>query len=165
MPDTSAGPLAKICKDEVSGQLSGFKRGIPMRNSCLDAAVAELDQAGIRNYQVARGGKHLQIRWSVNGGTLRMLTLPLTPSDWRSPQNTRSDLRRLLRQDGFLEQNGGRPVPKPDPDLWQRQIQELIRQLNRLQVPDQALAERDEIAAAMRKLLNRTIQQKENGHG
>src|SRR5262249_56088729 len=106
-----------------------------MRNACLDAAVAELDQAGIRNYQVARGGKHLQIRWSVNGGTLRMLTLPLTPSDWRSPQNTRSDLRKLLRQDGLLERNGAHPPVKPDPDLWRQQLQELIRRLNQLNVP------------------------------
>jgi hypothetical protein len=140
-------------------------RELPMRNACLDAAVAELKAAGVRDYQVARGGKHLQLRWSVNGHGLRMLTIPVTPSDWRSPANTRSDLRRLLRQDGLLEQNGVRPVPKPDPDLWQRQLQELIRRLNRLQVPAEATAERDEIAAAMRKLLNRTIQQKENGHG
>src|SRR5262249_17432381 len=136
-----------------------------MRNACLDAAVAELNAVGIRDYQLARGGKHLQIRWSVNGGTMRMLTLPLTPSDWRSPQNTRSDLRRLLRHDGLLEQNGVRPVPKPDPEQWQRELQDLIRQLNRLQLPVEAAAEREEITAAMRKLLNRTIQQKENGHG
>src|SRR6516165_12229007 len=43
---------------------------IPMRNACLDAALAELDAAGIRDYQLARGGKHLQLRWTVAGHTL-----------------------------------------------------------------------------------------------
>src|SRR5215813_11322045 len=93
-----------------------------MRNACLDAALAELDAVGIRDYQVARGGKHLQLRWSVAGHALRVLTLPLTPSDWRSPQNTRSDLRKLLRQDGLLERNGAHPPVKPDPDLWRQQL-------------------------------------------
>src|SRR5262249_54491289 len=129
----------------------------------LDAALAELDAVGIRDYQVARGGKHLQLRWSVAGHTLRMLTIPLTPSDWRSPQNTRSDLRKLLRQDGLLEGNGVPVKPKPDP--WRQQLEELIRRLNQLNVPEQVAAERCEIAAAMRRLLDRTIQQKENGHG
>ena len=65
-----------------------------MRNACLDAALAELDAVGIRDYQLVRGGKHLQLRWTVAGHTLRMLTIPLTASDWRSPANTRSDLRK-----------------------------------------------------------------------
>jgi len=97
-----------------------------MRNACLDAALAELEAVGIRDYQLARGGK-------------------------------------LLRQDGLLEMNG--TSPKPDPDLWRRQLEELIRRLNQMQVPEQVRAERGEIIAALRKLLDRTIQQKENGHG
>jgi hypothetical protein len=136
-----------------------------MRNACLAAALAELDAAGIRDYQLARGGKHLQLRWTVAGHTLRMLTIPLTPSDWRSPQNTRSDLRRLLREDGLLETNGARAVAKPDPDLWRRQFEEFIRQLNRVHVPEQVRAERSEIVAALRKLIDRTTQPKENGNG
>jgi hypothetical protein len=135
-----------------------------MRNACLDAALAELDAVGIRDYQLARGGKHLQLRWTVAGRTLRMLTIPLTPSDWRSPQNTRSDLRRLLREDGLLEPNGARCSEKPDSDLWRRQLEDLIRQLNRVPIPEQVRAERGEIVAALRKLLDRTIQQKENGN-
>jgi hypothetical protein len=94
---------------------------------------------------------------------MRMLTIPSTPSDWRSPQNTRSDLRKLLRQDGVLEANGTHA--EPDPDLWRRQLEELIRRLKQVPVPEQVRAERDEISAALRKLLDRTIQQKENGHG
>jgi hypothetical protein len=137
-----------------------------MRNACLDAALAELEAVGIRDYQLARGGKHLQLRWTVAGRILRMLTIPLTPSDWRSPQNTRSDLRRLLREDGLLEvkPNGAHAVAKPDPELWRRQLEELIRRLNQVQVPEQVRAERSEIVAALRKLLDRTIN-KENGHG
>jgi hypothetical protein len=134
-----------------------------MRNACLDAAFAELDAVGIRDYQLARGGKHLQLRWTAPGHTLRMLTIPLTPSDWRSPQNTRSDLRKLLRQDGLLETNG--PSMKPKPDPWRQQLEDLIRRLNQLHVPEQLAAERCEIAAAMRKLLDCTIQQKQNGRG
>ena len=135
-----------------------------MRNACLDAALAELDAVGIRDYQLARGGKHLQLRWTVAGRTLRMLTIPLTPSDWRSPQNTRSDLRRLLREDGLLEINGARCADKPEPDLWRQQLEDLIRQLNRVPVPEQVRAERGEIAAALRKFIDRTTQPKENGH-
>jgi len=136
-----------------------------MRNACLDAALAELSAVGIRDYQLARGGKHLQLRWAVPGHALRMLTIPLTPSDWRSLQNTRSDLRKLLRQDGLLETNRSHYPMKPKPDPWRQQFEDLIRWLNQLHVPEQFAAERCEIAAAMRRLLDRTIQQKENGHG
>jgi hypothetical protein len=135
-----------------------------MRNACLDAALAELDAVGIRDYQLARGGKHLQLRWTV-AGVLRMLAIPNTASDWRSPANTRSDLRKLLRQDGLLETNGASPKPAPDPEQWRKQLEELIRRLNQVPVPDQVKAERSEIVAALRKLLDRTIQQEENGHG
>src|SRR5215831_17692974 len=111
-------------KNEVSAQLFGFNAGIPMRNACLDAALAELDAVGIRDYQLARGGKHLQLRWTVAGHTLRMLTIALTPSDWRSPQNTRSDLRKLLREDGLLEANGVHPPVKPKPDPWRQRLED-----------------------------------------
>jgi hypothetical protein len=52
---------------------------------------------------------------------------------------------------------------KPNP--WRQQLEDLIRRLNQLHVPEQVAAERREIVAAMRRLLDRTIQQKENGHG
>jgi hypothetical protein len=134
-----------------------------MRNPCLDAALAELDAVGIRDYQLARGSKHLQVRWTV-AGVLRMMIIPGSPSDWRSPANTRRDMRRLLREDGLLETNG-QHAAEPDPDQWRRQLEDLIQQLNRMNVPEQARAERSEIVAALRKLLDRTIQQKENGNG
>ena len=90
-----------------------------MRNACLDAALAKLDAVGIRDYQLARGSKHLQLRWTFNG-QLRMMTICGSPSDWRSPQNTARDLRRVLRQDGLLETNGSAPKPEPDPELWRQ---------------------------------------------
>ena len=135
-----------------------------MRNPCLDAALAELDAVGIRDYQLARGAKHLQVRWTV-AGVLRMMTIPGSPSDWRSLANTRRDMRRLLREDGLLEINGARCADKPDPDLWRQQLEDLIQQLNRVNVPERVRAERGEIVAALRKLLDRTIQPKENGNG
>ena len=133
-----------------------------MRNPCLDAALAKLDAVGIRNYQLARGSKHLQVRWTV-AGVLRMMTIPGSPSDWRSPANTRRDMRRLLREDGLIEPNG-QHAAEPDPDLWRRQLEDLIRQLNRVNVPERVRAERSEIAAVLRKLIDRTIN-KEKGYG
>ena len=135
-----------------------------MRNPCLDAALAELDAVGIRDYQLARGAKHLQLRWAV-AGVLRMMTIPGSPSDWRSPQNTRRDMRRLLREDGLIEIKPAHAAPDPDPDLWRQQLEDLIQQLNRVNVPERVRAERGEIVAALRKLFDRTIQQKENGNG
>jgi hypothetical protein len=135
-----------------------------MRNPCLDAALAELDAVGIRDYQLARGSKHLQVRWTV-AGVLRMMTIPGSPSDWRSPQNTRRDMRRLLREDGLIEIKPAHAAPDPDPDLWRQQLEDLIQQLNRVNVPERVRAERGEIVAALRKLFDRTIQQKENGNG
>jgi len=135
-----------------------------MRNPCLDAALAELDAVGIRDYQLARGAKHLQVRWTV-AGVLRMMTIPGSPSDWRSPQNTRRDMRRLLREDGLIEIKPAHAAPDPDPDLWRQQLEDLIQQLNRVNVPERVRAERGEIVAALRKLFDRTIQQKENGNG
>jgi hypothetical protein len=135
-----------------------------MRNPCLDAALAELDAVGIRDYQLARGSKHLQVRWTV-AGVLRMMTIPGSPGDWRSPANTRRDMRRLLREDGLLEINGARCADKPDPDLWRQQLEDLIQQLNRVNVPERVRAERGEIVAALHKLLDRTINKEENGHG
>src|SRR5262249_45947958 len=71
-------------KNEVSGQVSGSFSGILMRNACLDAALAELDAVGIRDYQLVRGGKHLQLRWTIAGHILR--TIPLTATESRKPK-------------------------------------------------------------------------------
>jgi hypothetical protein len=56
-------------------------------------------------------------------------------------------------------------VAGPDPDLWRQQLEDLIRQLNRVHVPEQVQVEHGEIVAALRKLIDRTTQPKENGNG
>lgn len=83
-----------------------------MKNPCLDIALAELEKAGVRDIQIARGSKHPQVRFRVNGGPVRAFTVPGTPSDQRSPANTRRDLRILLRQCG-VDLNQERPKPPP----------------------------------------------------
>jgi hypothetical protein len=89
-----------------------------MRNECLAAALRELDAAGVRDIEQVNGGKHLQLRWRVNGhAALRMYSLPVTPSDWRAPRNTRAEIRRILRADGVLvvpEKVAPAPARKPD---------------------------------------------------
>ncbi len=85
-----------------------------MRNECLRAALHELESAGIRNVEQAYGGKHLQLRWSVNGHIRRVYTMPATPGDTiRGPRNARADVRRMLREDGVLQQTKTQPPVKP----------------------------------------------------
>jgi len=124
------------------------------RNHDLDAALAELDAVGIRAYDIAQGGKHLQLRWCVRG-QVRMLTVSSTPSDQRSPRNTRSEIRKLLRFDGLLpESNGRTPTPLKASPCWREQIETISRQLHRVCVPSEKLAERAAITAALRRLMN-----------
>jgi hypothetical protein len=59
------------------------------RNTCLEAALAELAAAGVRDPVIARGAKHLQVRWVGPGGQARMVTVPSTASDWRAAENIR----------------------------------------------------------------------------
>jgi hypothetical protein len=99
-----------------------------MRNPCLDAALTELAKAGIRDPVVVSGGKHLQVRWTAPRGQARMLAVPGTPSDWRAAENTRHDVRRILRADGMLE------APEPGPALARRPP-------NRIELLERRLAE------------------------
>jgi hypothetical protein len=46
---------------------------------------------------------------------------------------------------------------KPSAESWRQQLEALSRRLSQLSVPDQFAAERSEIVAAIRKLINRTI--------
>jgi hypothetical protein len=70
-------------------------------NECLNAAIAALKEAGVYDYQLVRGGKHLQIHWKY-GLEPRFYVLPVTPGDWRSVHNVRAEVRRMLRADGLL---------------------------------------------------------------
>jgi hypothetical protein len=100
-----------------------------MKNECLAAALQELPAAGVRDVDRAYGGKHLQLRWRVNG-TERMYSLPITPSDFRSTANTRAQIRRILREDGMLMTRERAAVKAPDRvTLLQRRIVALEQRL------------------------------------
>ena len=102
-----------------------------MKNSCLEIALRELEAAGVRGVEQARGGKHLQLHWRVNGHDARFYTLPCTPSDVRSPHNVRADIRRMLREDGVLTTPEQPPAPR-QPDritALERRVAALERQL------------------------------------
>jgi hypothetical protein len=86
------------------------------RNPCLDAALRTLDDAGVRNVTQAHGGKHLQLRWQVNGHPQRMYSFALTPSDINAPHNVRATIRRMLREDGIqVDQPKSTAAPAPKP--------------------------------------------------
>ena len=83
-----------------------------MKNACLEAALDELNDAGIRDVAHARGGKHYQVRWGGSNGATRVYNLPCTPSDYRAAANVRADIRRLLRADGLLvDREPAKPRP------------------------------------------------------
>src|SRR5262245_16040047 len=90
-----------------------------MRNECLAVALRELAAVGLRDVEQVHGGKHLQLRWQVNGHGLRVYNIPVTASDWRAVHNTRAGIRRMLREDGVLhapERQEPAPPPTPKPD-------------------------------------------------
>jgi hypothetical protein len=102
-----------------------------MRNPCIDAAIAELRDAGVYNYKLARGSKHPQIHWEANGAP-RFYVMPGTPGDVRSARNVRADIRRMLRADGLVA--AANPTERPPsrlPTLEQR-VARLERLLERL---------------------------------
>ena len=151
------------------------------RNPCLDAALAELEDAGVRNFQLVHGSKHPQLRWSINGHPLRILTLPGTTGDWRSPRNVRRDTRALLRLDGIIENRKLRPhsvvrphstpttprirgpdhTPKLAPRArWRERVEWLARELKGVNIPQlRIMDERDKLIAALYELSNRTIEE------
>ena len=101
-------------------------------NDCIAAALAELDRAGVRDATVARGGKHFQIRFHVNGGPPRMVAVPCTPGDRRSAANTRSDVRRELRAAGVITDQQKQPQPTRQLsrlDLLERRVARLEAKL------------------------------------
>jgi hypothetical protein len=67
----------------------------------------------------------------------------LTPSDWRSPHNTRAEIRRLLREDGVLPERPERPAPPPKPapkldrvTTLERRVEELEKIVRTMQQED-----------------------------
>ena len=106
-----------------------------MKNECLEIALRELKAVGVRDIEQVRGGKHLQLRWRVNGQDARFFTLPCTPSDIRSPHNVRADIRRLLREDGVLTTTPKPPPVPRQPDritILERRVATLERDVQQL---------------------------------
>jgi hypothetical protein len=83
------------------------------KNPCITAALGELEKVGIRDVQIVSGSKHPQLRFHINGGPAHVFSVPGTPSDHRSPENTRRDLRRILRAAGVLATPDPRPAQPP----------------------------------------------------
>ena len=103
-----------------------------MRNLCLSAALEELGKAGIHEPVIAHGAKHPQLRWTTPRGELRVFAVPGTPSDWRSAENVRHDLRKILRSDGMLATPEPRSAPVKQPsriELIERRLAEVDRRL------------------------------------
>jgi hypothetical protein len=96
---------------------------------CREIVLAELARAGIRNAEIVRGAKHEQVRWSVNGHTPRILTIPGTPSDHRTPANVRADVRRALRADGVIVDHAPKPKPTPSPRDRMSILEQRVRAL------------------------------------
>jgi hypothetical protein len=105
-----------------------------VRNLCLTTAIEELAKAGIRDPVIAHGAKHPQIRWTTPRGESRVFAVPGTPSDWRSAENVRRDLRKILRADGLLlglpEPRSPAPLRQPSRiELLERRLAEIERRL------------------------------------
>lgn len=67
---------------------------------CVASAVEELERAGV-DYSVELEGKHPKIIWYA-GDQRRIYCTSRTPSDYRAPMNTRHEVRRMLREDGYF---------------------------------------------------------------
>lgn len=73
-----------------------------MSNAHYEVVSRELTDAGIP-FHVEHGGKHIHFRWEHDGKP-RMFVIPASPSDRRGWLNSRSDLRRILKEDGVIGQ-------------------------------------------------------------
>lgn len=69
-------------------------------NECISAVTDELGKHGI-TYDVEPRGKHVAIVF-VYGGIEYTHIAPASPSDWRAPMNSKSQIRRLLRDIGAI---------------------------------------------------------------
>jgi hypothetical protein len=81
---------------------------------------------------IAPGGKHVQIRRVNACGVARMFTAPSTPSDYRSVDNCRAGVRRILREDGMRPAAESKPPPRQLSriELLERRVAELERRLS-----------------------------------
>lgn len=73
---------------------------MPAYNDCTKAAFQELEAVGIKGRLEDRG-KHQALVWQHQGAE-RQLIIAISPSDWRAPMATRSEIRKMLKADGLL---------------------------------------------------------------
>lgn len=78
----------------------------------LQTALDELGAVGVKP-RIENGGKHKRLFWEHRGQT-RSLTIPISPSDHRSAENNRSQLRRILRADGLLTEEDDMTYHTPE---------------------------------------------------
>jgi hypothetical protein len=104
-----------------------------MPNPCIEICKSELARLGIRDVMVARGGKHPQLQFKINGGPVHVFAVPSTPSDHRAPANVRTSLRRYLAEAGVdlnLSAESKQPERTPSRlELLERRVAELERRL------------------------------------
>lgn len=103
-----------------------------MKNEELTVVLAELAQAGIYNPVIAKGGRHLQIRWETAHGN-RCYVVSATGSDWRGPHNARATVRRMLRADGLLTERSETSAPPSKPRDWRVEVDQLKQRVARLE--------------------------------
>lgn len=68
-------------------------------NEITDLIIAELDRYGLKG-KIVDLSKRLAVEYETPEGS-RRITCAKTPSDWRAGMNQRSQLRRMLREDGM----------------------------------------------------------------
>jgi hypothetical protein len=79
----------------------------------MAAALAVLETHGVRDVEITRGAKHPLLKFKVNDGPAHVLAVSGSPSDWRSPENTKRDVRNLLRRIGVITAPEPKPAPPP----------------------------------------------------
>jgi hypothetical protein len=67
-------------------------------NPCVEAVTGELERAGL-NYSIHQN-RHVHIRWT-HGNAERFIVVSTSPSSSNAPWRSRSDVRRVLRRDGY----------------------------------------------------------------
>jgi hypothetical protein len=78
------------------------QRQIQNRNPSLVAVTEELRAAGV-TFTIITGSRcHPKVRWLNAAGIARTVTTSGTSRNWHAPMNSRSVVRRILRQDGAL---------------------------------------------------------------
>jgi hypothetical protein len=70
-----------------------------MSKRLLEAALTELRAAGIEEVEVKRRRRHKQVWWTGKNGKPRLITVSISPGDWRTTLKLRASIRRMLRAD------------------------------------------------------------------